>query len=56
MLIEEKIKGSIRKEFDIEPLYNEKYLKAKMKFCNGKVSTYFHNNKILREGSQLIYQ
>ena len=26
-----------------------------MKFCNGKINTNFHNNKILREGSQLIY-
>ena len=27
----EKIKNSIKKEFDSEPLYNEKYLKAKIK-------------------------
>ena len=27
----EKVKNSIKKEFDSEPLYNEKYLKAKIK-------------------------
>ena len=26
----EKVKNSIKKEFDSEPLYNEKYLKAKI--------------------------
>ena len=29
--IREKVKNSIKKEFDGEPLYNEKYLKAKIK-------------------------
>ena len=32
----EKIKNSIKKEFDNEPVYNEKYLKAKIKLYNGK--------------------
>ena len=27
----EKVKNSIKKEFDSEPVYNEKYLKAKIK-------------------------
>ena len=27
----EKVKNSIKKEFDSEPKYNEKYLKAKIK-------------------------
>ena len=27
----EKVKTSIKKEFDSEPVYNEKYLKAKIK-------------------------
>ena len=35
-------------KFDSEPVYNEKYLKAKIKFYNGKVNTNFHNNKILK--------
>ena len=50
----EKVKNSLKKEFDSEPVYNEKYLKAKMKSYNGKINTNFHNNKIPREGSQFI--
>ena len=34
---------------------NEKYLKAKIKFYNGKISRRFRNNKIPTEGSQLFY-
>ena len=44
----EKVKISIKKEFDNKPVYNEKYLKAKIKSYNGKINTYFHNNKIPR--------
>ena len=36
-------------------MYNEKYLKTKIKSHNGIISTNFHNNKIQEEGSQLIY-
>ena len=50
----EKVKNRIRKEFDSEPVYNEKYLKAKIKSYNGKINTNFHNNKIPKEGSQFI--
>ena len=32
----EKVKNSIKKEFDSKLVYNEKYLKAKMKSYNGK--------------------
>ena len=42
-----KVENSITKEFGSEPVYNEKYLKAKIKSCNGKINTYFHNNKVL---------
>ena len=31
-----KVGNSIRKEFDSEPVYNEKYLKTKMKILSGK--------------------
>ena len=50
----EKVKNSLKKEFDSEPVYNEKYLKAKTKSCNGKINTIFHNNNIPKEGSQFI--
>ena len=49
-----KVKNNNKKEFDNEPVYNEKYLKAKIKFYNGKINTNFHNNKIPKEGSQCI--
>ena len=50
----EKVKNSFKKEFDSEPAHNEKYLKDKIKPYNGKLNTNFHNNKIPKEGSQLI--
>ena len=49
-----KVKNSLKKEFDSEQVYNEKYLKTKIKSHNGKINTNFHNNKILKEGSQFI--
>ena len=50
----EKVKNSIKKEFDSEPAYNKKYLKAKVKFHNGTIITNFCNNKIPKEGSKVI--
>ena len=50
----EYIKYSIKREFDSEPVYNEQYLKAKIKSYNGNISTDFHNNKIPKEGSKVI--
>ena len=50
----EKVKNSIKKEFDSQSVYNEKYLKAKIKSYNGKTNTNFHNNKIPKEDSQFI--
>ena len=52
--IQEKVKNSIKKEFDSEPVYNGKYLRVKINTYNGKVNTSFHNNKIPKEGSQFI--
>ena len=50
----EKVKSSIKNEFDNELAYNEKYLKNKINYFNGKINTYFHNNKIPKEGSQCV--
>ena len=50
----EKVKNSIKKEFDSEPAYNEKYIKAKIKPYSRKTKTNFHNNKIPKEGSQCV--
>ena len=49
-----KLENIIKKEFDSEPVYNEKYLKGKIKLHNVKIKTNFHNNKIPRERSQFI--
>ena len=51
----EQVKNSIRKEFESETVYNEKYLKAKIKSYNAKINTNFRNNKIPKEGSQCIF-
>ena len=50
----EKVKNNLKKEFDSEPVYNEKYLKAKIKSYNGNINTNFHNNKIPKEDSKCI--
>ena len=50
----EKVKNSIKKEFDSEPVHNQKYLKAKIKSYNGKINSNFCNNKISKETSQFI--
>ena len=46
----EKVKNSIKKEIDNEPLCNEKYLKTKIRSYNGKTNTNFHNNKMPNKG------
>ena len=48
----EKVKNIFKKE--LNKVYNEKYLKAKIKFCDEKI-TNFHNNKIPKEDSQYIF-
>ena len=52
--IQKKVKIIIEKEFDSEPVYNEKYLKAKTNSYNRKINTNFDNNKIPKECSQFI--
>ena len=44
--IQKKVKNSLKKVFESDQLYNEKYLKAKIKSYNGKMNTHFHDNKI----------
>ena len=43
----EKVRNSIKKEFNSDPVYSENYLKAKIKSCNGKINTNFHILKVL---------
>ena len=41
-----KIKSLITKEFNSEPVYNDKYIKTKIKSYNDRVYTNFQRNKI----------
>ena len=50
----EKVKNSLKKEFDSKSVYNEKYLKAKIKSYNGKNNINFYDSKIPKEDSQFI--
>ena len=50
----QKVKNIIDKAFDGDSVYNEKYLKAKIKSYNGKTNTNFYNNKIPKEVSQYM--
>ena len=52
--IRKNLKNSLKKEFDSEPVYNGKYLNAKVKSYNGKINTIFYNNKTPRAVSQFI--
>ena len=45
----QKVRNNVKKEFDSESVYNEKYLENKTKWKN------FHNNEILKQSSQCIY-
>ena len=49
----EKVKF-IQKEFGSFPACNEKYISIKIKYCNGKINTTFHKNKIPKEGSEYV--
>ena len=45
----EKVKNSIKKEFDSEPVFYDKYLKAKLKSFQGKSTQIFMIMKYQRE-------
>ena len=42
---EKEVSKVIKKEFDSKPVYNERYLKTKIKSYNGKINTNFYKNK-----------
>ena len=44
-----KIKSLIKKEFNSEPVYNDKYIKIKIKIYNDKVYTNFQHNKMQKD-------
>ena len=45
----EKVSNNNKKEFDRKPVYNEKYIKSKIKSYNGKINTNLDNNKISKK-------
>ena len=49
-----RISSKTEFDSDSEPLYNEKYLIAKIKSFNRKINSNFHNNNIPKEDSQCI--
>ena len=44
-----KIKSLIKKDFNIEPVYNDKHIKTKIKIYNDRVYTNFQHNKIPKD-------
>ena len=50
----DKVSKVIKKGFDSEFVYNDKYLKTKVEPYEGKINTNFHDDKVPREGSQYI--
>ena len=46
-----KVSKITKKEFDRNPVYDEKYIKTKLKSYNGKINTNCNDNKILKQGS-----
>ena len=49
-----KVSNSVKKEFDGEPVYNEKYLRTKIRSYEGKTNAIFHNARMPKEGSHCI--
>ena len=49
-----KVCNITKKESRSNHVYNEKYIKAKIKCYNGKINTTFHNNRIPKEDSEYI--
>ena len=50
----DKVNNTIKKGFDGEPVYNEKYLRTKIKPYEGEICANFRGDKIRKEGSQCI--
>ena len=44
-----KTKRLIEKEFNSEPVYNDKYIKTKMQIYNDRVYTHFQHKKIPKD-------
>ena len=49
------VSNSMKKEFDSETVYNEKYLKTKIISYEGKISTNFQDDKILEKKVLIMF-
>ena len=43
-----------KKEFNIEPVYNYKFIKTKIKICNNKINASFCDNKISEDNAYCV--
>ena len=50
----DKVSKSIKKGFDSEAVYNEKWLETKVKSYEGKISTHFHDHGITKDCAHCI--
>ena len=50
----DKVSKVMKKGFDSEHVYNDKYLKTKIKSYGEKINTNFHDDKVPKEGFQYI--
>ena len=50
----DEISNLFEKGFDIESVYENKYIRTKIKLCNGTINTNFQGNRIPEEGVQCV--
>ena len=50
----DKVSNTTKKEFESSRVYNEKYLKTKIKFYDGKINTNSHGDTVPKERSQRV--
>ena len=53
--IQNKTKSLMTKELSSEPVYNDKYIKTKIKIYSDKVYTNFQHNKIQKDNKYCAY-
>ena len=49
-----KIKNSLNVKFHSQPIYDDKYIKTKVKACNSMINTLFSGNEIPKERNDYI--
>ena len=50
-----KMKALIKKEFNSEPMYNDKYIKSKINIYNNRVYKNFQHNKTPKDNEYFVY-